>query len=165
MNMLSNPAMPQIKWQPIVFLTLAFWFSCSLLLDVVIMPQLYVAGMMTQPGFATAGYSIFWIFNRVELVCAALILTGLLVLNQVQSQVYGKQAIALSVGLLLIGLVYTYGLTPEMSALGLQLDLFSTSQALPAGMQQMQIGYWLLEVAKLVGVGTLLNSGRSSWSV
>jgi hypothetical protein len=55
-------------------LTLGFWFSSSIILDWVIIPSLYVSGMMTQSGFASAGYLIFWNFNRIELVCAALIL-------------------------------------------------------------------------------------------
>ncbi|MBD2462400.1 hypothetical protein H6G89_15240 [Oscillatoria sp. FACHB-1407] len=147
------------KWQTIVFLMLAFWLSSSLLLDLVIMPQLYTAGMMSQPSFATAGYSIFWVFNRVELTCAAVILTSVLVLNRIESAVFTKAwAIALAFGLLLIGLVYTYLLTPEMSALGLHLDLFSANQELPAGMQQMQQGYWLLELIKLSSIIALLNA-------
>jgi len=37
--------------------------------------------MMTQAGFATAGYLIFWNFNRIELLSAALVLTGVLVIS------------------------------------------------------------------------------------
>ncbi|MDX2214422.1 MAG: DUF4149 domain-containing protein [Oculatellaceae cyanobacterium bins.114] len=161
MNASSRPVEPTSKWQIIVLLTLAFWFSSSVLLDLVIMPQMYATGMMNQPDFATVGYSIFWVFNRVELVCAALILTGVLVLNRFQNTLFStKWAIALSLGLLLIGLVYTYLLTPEMSALGLPLDLFATPQELPAEMEQMQQGYWLLELVKLGSVGALLSTIR-----
>jgi len=59
-------------------LTLGFWLSGSLILDWVIL--VCVFGMMTQAGFATAGYLIFWNFNRIELLSAALVLTGVLVM-------------------------------------------------------------------------------------
>lgn len=169
MNAFPQSEAYQSKWRLILFLTAAIWLSCSLLLDLVIMPQLYVAGMMTQPGFASAGYSIFWVFNRVELVCAALIVTGAIILYRVQSPTFqSKRAIALSLLLLTIGLVFTYGLTPEMSALGLQLDWFATSSNIPSEMQQMQQGYWMLEAIKLVGVGMLLKLSQpntQSWLV
>ncbi|MBE9177702.1 DUF4149 domain-containing protein [Oculatella sp. LEGE 06141] len=147
------------KWQTIVTGTLAFWLSSSLLLDFVVMPGMYTAGMMTEPGFATAGYSIFWIFNRIELVCAAIALTGLLVLRTTRPTVNQLTAFALGLGLFLfaVSLIYTYGLTPEMSALGLQLDLFQPSAEVPAAMDQMHQEYWLLELLKLGASGALLG--------
>jgi hypothetical protein len=60
---------------------LGFWLSGSLLLDFVIMPGLSAVGMMSQANAATVGYSLFWIFNRIELLCAALVLTSLLALR------------------------------------------------------------------------------------
>jgi len=63
---------------------------------------------MTQAGFATAGYLIFWNFNRIELLSAALVLTGVLVIsNNLRSANWRRSAIALSV-LLAISLVDTY---------------------------------------------------------
>jgi hypothetical protein len=150
------------KWQTIAIFALAFWLSSSLILDLVIMPGMYAAGMMIQPNFAAAGYSIFWVFNRIELLCAALVLTGVLVLFNLHSTPAeqsnnGRLTVILSALLLAIALAYTYFLSPTMSTLGLQLNLFE-SAAVPAAMDQMHQGYWALELVKLTAAGTLLSS-------
>ena len=114
------------RWQAIVMVALIFWLSGSLILDLVIMPSLYVSGMIASPEFATAGNLMFWGFNRVELICAGLVATGLMVLSNL-SNGFGKDqrtAIILSLVLLAIALIDTYALTPQMSALGMQLNLF-----------------------------------------
>lgn len=149
----------QSIWQTVVISILAFWLSSSLLLDLVIMPSLYAAGMMDQTGFATAGYSIFWVFNHIELFCASLALTGLLVLRNNQALVGRKsnQAIVLSLLLIAIAGIYTYVLAPEMSALGLQLNLFESVAEVPTAMDQLHQGYWVLELCKLVTSGALLG--------
>lgn len=145
-------------WQTIVMLTLGFWLSGSLILDWVIMPSLYVSGMMTQSGFATAGYLIFWNFNRIELLSAALVLTGVLTLGtQFAANNWRRSAIALSVLLLAISLIETYFLTPQMSATGLQLNLFESAAEIPVTMNQLHVGYWVLEAVKLIAGGTLLS--------
>lgn len=144
------------KWRTILLATLAFWLSGSLLLDAVIMPSMYAAGMMTQPGFASAGYSIFWVFNHLEVLCAALALTGVLILRNTISTTISRWAIPMALSLLGIALIYTYALTPEMSALGMQLNWFDASEV-PTAMNQMHGGYWLLEVLKFV-IGTSLLS-------
>ncbi len=154
-----NAVMQRPRWQTVLVFTLVFWLSSSLILDLVIMPSLYAAGMMNQPGFAAAGYAIFWLFNRIELLCAALVLTGVLVLRQMQP-VYSRKGYAgvLLAGILgAIALMYTYALTPQMSALGLELDLFNTTIAIPAGMNQLHGSYWALELLKFVSGGLLLN--------
>ena len=146
-------------WQTIVLLTLGFWLSGSLILDWVIMPSLYVSGMMTQSGFATAGYLIFWNFNRIELLSAALVLTGVLVLGRTQLAAtnWRRTAIVFSVLLLAASLIDTYFLTPQMCAAGLQLNLFESVAEIPATMSQLHAGYWVLEAVKLVAGGTLLG--------
>lgn len=146
-------------WQSIVMLTLGFWLSGSLLLDWVILPSLYVSGMMTQSGFATAGYLIFWNFNRIELLSAALVLTGVLVLNRTQltANNWRRSAIILSLLLLAVSLIDTYFLTPQMCATGLQLNLFDSATEIPATMSQLHAGYWVLEAVKLVAGGALLG--------
>lgn len=146
-------------WQSIVMLTLGFWLSGSLILDWVIMPSLYVSGMMTQSGFATAGYLIFWNFNRIELLAAALVLTGVLVLGRTQfaANNWRRGAIFLSLLLLAISIIDTYFLTPQMCAAGLQLNLFESAREIPATMSQLHAGYWVMEAVKLVAGGTLLN--------
>lgn len=158
MATISGVELKRPVWQTTGIFTLAFWLSSSLILDLVIMPSLYATGMMTQAGFATAGYSIFWIFNRIELVCAALVLTSILAAQSTQQPSFKEnRSIILSVILLGIALIYTYFLTPEMSALGLQLNLFDSTTVIPANMNQMHVGYWLLEALKLIGCSTLLG--------
>ena len=141
-------------WQNAVILTLGFWLSSSLILDWVIMPSLYISGMMTQSSFATAGYTIFWTFNRVELLCAGLILTGILVLSKSQLN-WQRSGIILATAMLAIALVDTYLLTPQMSAIGMQLNLFEAISEAPANMNLLHGGYWVLEAAKLICGGTL----------
>lgn len=146
------------RWQAIVMVALIFWLSGSLIIDVVIMPSLYVSGMMTSPEFATAGNLMFWAFNRVELICAALAVTGLMVLSNLSSGL-GKQshtAIILSLVLLAIALIDTYALTPQMSALGMQLNLFDVAEV-PTGMNLLHKGYFALEAVKLAVGGALLS--------
>ncbi len=146
-------------WQTIIMFALGFWLSSSLILDFVIMPGLSAAGMMTQSSFAAAGYSIFWTFNRIELLCAALVLASLLALRG-PSNLYHqvrRWSIFLAVLLLAIALIYTYIITPQMSALALQLNLLEPTTGMPAGMLQMHEGYWVLEAIKLAAGTTLLG--------
>ena len=159
MTSFTTPAFQHPKWRTVVVATLAFWLSASLILDLIIMPSMYAAGMMTEPNFATAGYSIFWLFNRVELLCAALILTSVLVLCTLSaaSRQY-RWALPLALALLAISLNCTYGLTPEMGALGIHLNLFESATEVPALMNQMHQQYWLLELLKLTAGGILLGA-------
>lgn len=164
MNSLSTPHLKATNWMALVLVALMFWFSSSLLLDLVIMPGLFVSGMMSQPGFGSAGYGLFWIFNRLELVCAALILTGLLAHRQrytvegiVVSGLRSRWAMEVALGLLAIGLVFTYLLTPAMGALGVDLNPFASRFALPVGMDQLHALYFALEGLKLLGCGLLLK--------
>lgn len=146
------------RWQAIVMVALIFWISGSLIVDLVIMPSLYVSGMMISPDFATAGNLMFWGFNRVELICAGLAATGLMVLSNLGNG-FGKRsrtAIILSLVLLAIALIDTYALTPQMSALGMQLNLFDAAEV-PIGMNLLHKGYFALEAVKLAVGGTLLS--------
>ncbi len=60
------------SWKVILLLTLGFWLSSILMLDGIVMPALYTSGMMTEPNFAIAGYSLkitaagllLWLYNR-----------------------------------------------------------------------------------------------------
>ncbi|NJM23648.1 MAG: DUF4149 domain-containing protein [Richelia sp. SM1_7_0] len=157
MNTISTSSLEfkRPAWQNIVIITLGFWLSASLLLDWVIMPSLYISGMMTQSSFATAGYTIFWNFNRVELLCAGLILTGVLALNKNQFN-WQRNGIILATVMLAIALVDTYLLTPQMSAIGLQLNLFQVPE-IPANMNLMHGAYWFIEAVKLAVGGTLFT--------
>ena len=82
---ISRLSRKQFSWDALVLLVATFWLSSSVLLDFFMMPMMYESGMMEGANFATAGYSMFWLFNRVEVLCAAAVLTGLLVLRQQNS--------------------------------------------------------------------------------
>ncbi len=162
----SKLSLRQFNWDALVLLIVTFWLSSSALLDFLLMPMMYEAGMMKGPEFATAGYSIFGLFNRIELLCAAAILTGLLALRQRRNQfdvvASGSQsrwALVISGSLLAIALTYTYILTPHMSALGLDLSgsLAVQAQPMPQAMSYMHALYWGLEAVKLVAAGWLVQ--------
>ncbi|MFB2833127.1 hypothetical protein [Floridanema evergladense] len=159
MSSISSLQLKRPGWQTVVIFTLTFWLSTSLVLDLVIMPGLYASGMMSQSGFATAGYLIFWFFNRIELLCAALVLTGVLVIkrtgNTLASQ--SRNAIVLAMILLTIALIFTYVLTPQMSALGLNLQFLNPVNSVPTTMGLLHESYWILEVVKLIVGGTILS--------
>ncbi len=150
---------PSKLWQNIAIGSLGFWLSGSLILDLVVMPTMWATGMMESSGFASASYSIFWIFNRVELVCAAVALSTIWALCQVnQSSVEtNRKMFAGALMLMTIALTYTFILTPYMSGLGFDADIFATTKSLPAEMNQMHSIYWVLEASKLAIVGMLLS--------
>ncbi len=157
--MISTIPFNRFKWQTIVSLVLGFWISACLFMDVLVMPEMYASGMMTDPGFASAGYSMFWVFNRVELLCAAIALTGVLVLSQVPSakRFASRRCIVLTGLLLSIALVDTYGLAPAMSELGMQLNLFATT-VVPTTMDSMHSSYFVLELLKVGAAVLVLTS-------
>ncbi len=159
MNVASSFQLKRPFWQNLVMLTLGLWVGGSLVLDWVILPSLYVSGMMTSPGFTTAGYLIFWNYNRIELLAAALVLTGVLVLGRTEFSTpkWRSIAVVLSLLLLSISLMDTYFLTPNMCAAGIQLNIFEAVKEIPATMKQLHAGYWLLEAVKLFSAGTLLS--------
>ena len=158
MNTASSFQLKRPIWQTIVIVTLGLWLGGSLLLDWVIMPSLYLSGMMTQPGFTTAGYLIFWNFNRIELLAAAVVLTGVLALGKTKffAPNWHHFAVVLSLLLLAVSLSDTYFLTPQMCATGIHLNLFESVE-IPATMDRLHAGYWVLEAVKLVVGGTLLS--------
>lgn len=157
MSTIPNFGNKQPLWQTVGTLTLGFWLSACLLLDAVIMPSLYASGMMVESEFASAGYTIFSVFNRIELLCAALVLTGIFTTLKLHKDEGSRNgiAIAFSVVMMAVALIDTYGLTPQMSALGMQLNLFETVTEVPNVMNQMHAGYWVLEMLKLAA-GTIV---------
>lgn len=159
MSSISSLQLKRPAWQTAVIFTLTFWLSTSLVLDLVIMPGLYASGMMSQSGFATAGYLIFWVFNRIELLCAALVLTGVLILKRTQNTwvSHNRSTTVLAMVLLTIALIFTYVLTPNMSALGLNIEILNPVAAVPGGMDLLHEIYWVLEVIKLVVGGAVLS--------
>ena len=159
MAAVSKLELKRPAWQTIVTLILALWLGSSLILDLIVMPGLYVSGMMTQSGFAAAGAAIFGSFNRLELFCAATVLPGILVMSKGTDAAdkRHRNAVILSALLLAVVLLLTYGLTPQMSALGIQLNWFEPAATVPAGMNQLHEGYFGLEALKLAAAGWLLS--------
>lgn len=156
MSAISNIEFKRPIWHTVLTLTLGFWLSASLFLDWVIMPSMYFSGMMTLDSFASAGYSIFWSFNRIELLSAAVVLTSILVLSKTQLRWYTGVA-ALSVGLLSISLAVTYFLTPQMCATGIDLNLFDTAFTVPASMNLLHGLYWSFEAFKLTAISLIFG--------
>ena len=76
MNTFFSRHFQQINWSATTMFALGFWLSSSLVFDCLVIPGLLSSGMMSQDGFATAGYTIFGTFNHIELICAALVLAG-----------------------------------------------------------------------------------------
>ncbi|BAT52253.1 hypothetical protein NOS3756_11860 [Nostoc sp. NIES-3756] len=154
MNAISKVAAKHPSWQTAILFALGFWLSASLVLDWVIMPSLYLSGMMSQAGFTTAGYVIFWGFNRLELLSAAVVLTGALVLRKTHAD-WNLNITFAAVILFAIALLNTYFLTPQMCAVGVNLNLFEAGSTIPAQMNLLHGSYFLLEVIKLVAGGSL----------
>jgi hypothetical protein len=157
---------PTRRWQNVAMGSLGLWLGGSLVLDLVVMPTLWATGMMESSGFASASYSIFWIFNRVELLCAAAALSSVWAIIEVSRATLDtkREMLASAVMLLLIALSYTFVLTPYMSGLGVDLDVFATTKALPAEMDRLHAIYWVLEASKLGIAGLLLSKcSRAIW--
>ena len=147
------------SWSTVIMFALGFWLSGSLVFDFLVVPGMLTTGMMNEPGFASAGYVIFGTFNHLELLCAAIVLAGCLVYR------YGKKiatnvdnkSVLLAGCLLIIACAYTYILTPQMSSMGMPLDLFAADKVMPAAMTPMHLVYWSLEIFKLVNTTFLLR--------
>ncbi|MGF1600457.1 MAG: hypothetical protein ACFCU8_00320 [Thermosynechococcaceae cyanobacterium] len=146
-------------WRKIIMVVLVAWLAASLVLDLIVMPSLYSSGMMDSAGFVIAGDMIFSAFNRVELLAGSAVLTGCMIWSAISNaQPLQKQSFLLAIAavLLVIPLIYTYSLTPNMSALGVQLNLFDPA-TVPDQMDQLHKLYWGLELCKLAAVGLLLS--------
>ncbi|MEL6815462.1 MAG: DUF4149 domain-containing protein [Cyanobacteria bacterium J06598_3] len=163
----SSLSLRQLNWDALVLLVATFWISSSAFVDFLLMPMMYETGMMNEANFATAGYSLFWLFNRVELLCAAGILSGLLALRQrkgafdvMASGAQSRWALMLSGLLFAIALIYTYVLTPQMGALGINLSgnfVGDFSEPVPQAMNTMHALYWGLEAVKLFAAAWLVK--------
>lgn len=159
MNALSNNRWKFLSWTTVVMLALCFWLSSSIVLDFVVIPSLSLSGMMNEGGFASAGYIIFGLFNRIELVAAALVLTGFLIFRRYHLLIHLQErwSVILASVLLGIALIYTYFLTPELSGFGLEINSFAATDAMPSAMISLHWSYWILEFIKF-GIGfTLLR--------
>jgi hypothetical protein len=147
------------KCRTLAVVSLGFWISTSLLIDIVVMPTLWATGMMESSGFASAGYSLFWVFNRFEVICAAAAFSSILALGTSNpNSVYRSAQMRVGALMLLaISLSYTFILTPYMSGLSVDLDVFALAKSIPAEMNQTHSIYWVLEASKLGIAGMLLT--------
>jgi hypothetical protein len=158
MDLIAQDDRKSVNWSVIILGSLGFWLSSSLILDFVVIPSLSVTGMMQEAGFASAGFTIFSIFNHIELVCSALVLTSALALYFRHYLDDRKQFLFLIFSgiLLLIALAYTYLFTPNLSGWGLSLHQFAGSAEMPKQMIMWQEGYFVLEAIKyLLGLTIL----------
>ena len=159
MQAISPRNSKSVNWSTAIMFALGFWLSGSLVFDFLVVPGMLTTGMMNEPGFASAGYVIFGTFNHVELLCAATVLAGCFVYRFGSNAVsnVNNKSVLLASALMVIALAYTYILTPQMSSLGMSLDMFATAKVTPAAMTPMHFTYWGLEVVKLVGASFLLR--------
>ena len=149
---------PSFGWRTTLALALSLWLGGTLLLDLVVMPSMFASGMMLQPGFASAGYMLFHNFNCIEVLLAALSLTGLLAWNYSADLhlLQSKTTLIFTVLLFIIPFLCLYGLSPWMSSMSLPLNLFDGA-AIPTAMFPLQGFYWVLEGLKLAAIVTLLG--------
>ncbi len=140
-----------------------FWLSGNLILDFLVMPIMHLSGMTGQAGFAPTGYTLFWTFNRLELICVALMLTGILAVRRrpgefevAHSGSRCRWALGLGLGLLGITLLDTYVLTPQMSGMALALNAWAEQPTTIAPMNGLHAVYWGLEFLKVCGLGGMV---------
>ena len=159
MNAVFNRSWSVERWLAIAMLALGFWLSSSVIFDVIILPSLAAAGMTAQPEFASTGYILFGVFNRLELLCGGVVTVAIAAASyQASWPQRDWRPVALVVALLLtIAAAYTYWLAPTMSALDAPLTWLAPSpEPMTGPMLQMQWLYWLLDSLKLALSGWLL---------
>ena len=162
--MLAQNLPSRSSWLPWLLAIAGFWLSSNVVIDFLVMPVMQVSGMTAQAEFASAGYTLFWSFNRLELLCAATLLTGVLALRRqpgefavVASGSRCRWALAIGVGLLSLVLADTYLLTPEMGAMALSLDFLNNDTAIAPAMNWLHGTYFSLEALKLLCLGFLVR--------
>ncbi|MFN5513320.1 MAG: hypothetical protein ACK5CA_00835 [Cyanobacteriota bacterium] len=154
------PSVPRAQSWPLLLLgALGFWLSASLAMDLIMMPGLFAAGMMTQPDFVAAGYLLFGLFNRLELLLAALCLSGFLVLGRRGSLTHhpAPWPQILAGALLVIALVQTYALTPLLTGWAFSLSQIGADPGLPGALVVLHGLYWSLELGKWIIGAALLR--------
>ena len=121
-----------------------------------------IAAEITRIHNAVTGAASFFaqvIFTDVPKTSpiAAAILSSVWALSQISVKIARKpELFAGAMMLMAIAISYTFVLTPYMSGLGLDLDLFATTKSLPVEMNQMHSIYWVLEASKIGIAGMLL---------
>jgi hypothetical protein len=139
-------------------LVLALWWGGTALLDFVVMPTLYVAGMMDSTSFASAGSLLFLTVNQLEMLLGAIVFAAVLA-HRHEPEVEAHQSLGglgLPLVMLAIVMVDRYVLTPQMAGMGVQLEWLAGT-TMTSGMMAMHLGYWALEATKLLAAGVLLT--------
>ncbi|MDV2998749.1 MAG: hypothetical protein N5P05_000355 [Chroococcopsis gigantea SAG 12.99] len=158
MNTFSNSYRKSISPIALVMGILAFWLSATVVIDLVVIPSLSATGMMVSDGFASAGFLLFGIFNRIELLCAASVVCCFLILGRHHTLIHLPEHRSLIFAglLLVITVIYTYFLSPNMSSLGM-IDPLNSATEMSKGMIGFHQVYWVLEVVKVILIGKLLK--------
>jgi len=159
MNRTAKLSIAVIDWPLLVMGTLGLWLSGSLLVDLLVLPSLSAAGMMSQPGFISAGHLLFSIFNHLEMLFAGIILSGCFYLQHQGFFSGNSQRLigVFAVLLLAIAVIYTYGLTPAITDLSFDMASFNSTGEMPPTMMPLHWAYWGLELVKLSLGVTLLR--------
>lgn len=159
MNRTARLSIATIDWPLLVMGSLGLWLSGSLVVDLLVVPTLSATGMMSQPGFINAGHLLFSVFNHLELLFAAIVVSGCLCLGQ-QGFFSGRSqrwsGIA-AMGLMAIAVIYTYALTPAITDLGFDMASFNSVGDMPAAMLPLHGIYWGLELVKMLTGLSLLR--------
>lgn len=146
-----------VDWPLLVMGSLGLWLSGSLCVDLLVVPSLSAAGMMSQPGFISAGHLLFSVFNHLEMLLAGIILSGCFYLGQRGFFAGPGQRFSgvFAVLLLAIAIIYTYGLTPAITNASFDMASFTSTGEMPPTMMPLHWAYWGLELVKLT-LGTAL---------
>jgi hypothetical protein len=137
---------------------LALWWGGTALLDFVVMPTLYVAGMMDSTSFASAGSLLFLTVNQLEMLLGAIVFAAVLA-HRHEPQVEAHQSLGglgLPLVMLAIVMLDRYVLTPQMAGMGIQLEWLAGTP-MSNEMMVIHLGYWALEGTKLLAGAVLLN--------
>ena len=157
MKYFKETLIDRINWSLVILVALSSWLSASVVVDLVVIPSLANAGMMAEPGFMNAGHALFSVFNHLELLLAALVMTSYAVLRHQGQLTHNAERWGglIVITLLAIAVGYTYGLTPAMSDLGFEMSAFNSSGEMPSSMMPLHWFYWSLELVKF-GFGVML---------
>lgn len=143
-------------WHRILPVVLIFWLSASLVLDFLVMPVLYLTGMMAESHFVLAGQALFGAFNRMELLLGAIVFVSFWIKQQTPELERESMFRNLPIAAMLLGItvLYTYIVTPAMSGMGFMEE---ATGIVPAEMTMMHGLYWVLESVKLFGLSLLFS--------
>lgn len=159
MNRTAKLTIAMVDWPLLVMGSLAMWLTGSLVVDLLVVPSLSATGMMATPAFLSAGHLLFSVFNHMEMLLGAMVLSGCFFLHQQNFFAPSAQRFShiLALVLLAIAMGYTYVLTPAITDLGFDMASFTGTGEMPGAMVPLHGLYWALELLKLTLGLTLLR--------